>query len=159
MDAPKPALSTGGVIPSERQLVHDIEKVRGELGELLMELDRRRQEVVELGVRLRPYLLPALLLGGGIVTAITALAASARRRRETAFSRLLGALRPRSVQVSPQPSIFRTAAVRILTSAGSAVLGLYLNRWAERMAEREEGTVTYYDRRRSPRGPDVREMH
>ncbi len=109
----------------------DIEVLRGEIGDLVDELDRRRHEAMDLGLQLRRHPLvaagavaAAALLAGGLV----AVAARKRRRRELrmekvrALRRALGRMARHPDEFSRDPGITERIVAAAVTVAATTLV-------------------------------------
>jgi hypothetical protein len=108
----------------------EIESLRGELGALVAELDRRRHEAFDLGLQVRKHPVAvaiaaatlALAIGGLVATVVIARRNRRRpsvRARET--RRALARLLDRPERVAAEPSIPRKVATAVATAAAATL--------------------------------------
>lgn len=131
---------TAGDPAREADLLHDdIRRIRGNLGQLIDELDARRRHAmdVRMQVRRHPVVTAAVAVALlGVVGGAIALGVSRRRRRRTPAARLHGlrlalarmAEKPDSV-AKPEPTVGR----KIAASGGSAAAGVLAKHLAQRL--------------------------
>jgi hypothetical protein len=135
--------SGGGDKPASddkaQALQKDIEQIRGNLGGMVSELDRRRHDLFDVRKQLSRHAIPLALTGLallGVAVGGVALAARRRRQREAfgarlvrlrrAFARMID--KPERVASAPSPE-------RKIASAGAAsIVSVLAKRLAERAA-------------------------
>ncbi|BDG08407.1 hypothetical protein [Anaeromyxobacter paludicola] len=120
-----------------RELEGEIESLRGELGDLVSELDRRRHELLDLRLQLRRHPVAfgvagvsvVLVLGGAVAVMVNA---RERRRRPTERARRLGKALSRMIdaphKVAREPSV----GEKILAAAGTAAASILVKRLMDR---------------------------
>jgi len=116
-----------------RQLEEEIEALRGDLGELVSELDRRRHELLDVRLHLRRHPVAAGVAGaslalvlGGSVAAI--LSARERQRRPVARARRLGRAVSRMIDAPDRVARDPSVGEKVLAAAGAAAASL-LVKW------------------------------
>ncbi|HZZ83071.1 MAG TPA: hypothetical protein VFE30_00920 [Anaeromyxobacteraceae bacterium] len=120
-----------------RQLESEIEILRGDIGDLVSELDRRRRELFDLRLQLQRHPVAvgaagvgvALAVGGAVALVVTA---RRRRRRPVERARRLGRAVSRMIdaphKVAREPSV----AEKVLAAAGAAAASILVKRLLER---------------------------
>ncbi len=119
----------------------EIDSIRGELGALVAELDRRRHEALDLGLQVRKHPVAvavaavtlALAVGGLVALVVTSrrrLRRPAVRARET--RRALARLLQRPDRVAAEPSISR----KVAAAAATAIAATLARRLVERQVAR-----------------------
>lgn len=117
----------------------EIESLRGELGGLVAELDRRRHEAFDLGLQARRH--PVLLAATAAVAALAVgglLALAVRQRREhrrpavraRETRRALARLLDHPDRVAAEPSVGNKVATAVLTLVATTLAKRYIDRKA-----------------------------
>lgn len=130
-------LNGGATDPQVRRVAGEIEGLRGELGVLIGELDRRRQELFDVGLQVRRHPVAvavgaaaAALVVGGLLAVVVR---DRRERRRPAVRaretrRALARLLQHPERVAARPGLPQAIVAAIGTAAGAAL--------ARRMVER-----------------------
>ena len=96
------------------EIEHDIESIRGDLGDLVGELDRRRHEALDVRLQLRRHAPTVMTLAAGVCLwiVVRALRASSRRRTAEAMATRLGNLTHALMLLARTEPERLTAAIR-----------------------------------------------
>lgn len=124
----------------QKAIAAEIEALRGDMGRILSELDRRRHDLLDPRIQLRRH--PAIAVGAGVAAAALggtiALLILKRRRqsrpvaRARDLGRALGRLMHNPRNVAKEPSM----GVKIATAAGSAAATLMVKQLVSRALAR-----------------------
>jgi hypothetical protein len=124
----------------QKVIAAEIEALRGDMGRILSELDRRRRDLLDPRIQLRRH--PAVAVGAGVVAAAlggtVALLIWRRRRQSTPaarareLGRAMGRLLHNPRNVAKEPSM----GVKIATAAGSAAVTLMVKQLVSRALAR-----------------------
>ncbi len=111
---------------------HEVESLRGEIGDLVAELDRRRHEATDLGLQIRRHPLAAaavvtiaaIFAGGLLASAVRARRRRLRRfERARALQKALGHIARHPEELSRNPGTAERLFVSVLT-AGATTLAM-----------------------------------
>ena len=130
-------MTAGGPREHARELETEIEVLRGDLGDLVSELDRRRRELLDVRLQLQRHpvavgaagLTVALAVGGAVALVITA---RRRRRRPVERARRLGHAVSRMIEAPHRVAREPSVAEKILAAAGTAAASILVKRIMDR---------------------------
>jgi hypothetical protein len=122
------------------EVSHEIDTLRGSLGGLVAELDRRRHEAMDVRLQIRRHPLAAALAVGAVALVaggLVALAVAARRRRESRAYRVRQMRRAVGRFVEDPRSVARERGLfeKIIAAAGGAAAGTLAKRLVTRVVK------------------------
>jgi hypothetical protein len=151
-----------GAPGASRRLEHEISTLREEIGDLVGELDRRRQDAFDLRLQLRRHPLAAVVAGATVAALVGGAVALAvhngRRRRSTSYK--AHQLRVAMDRMMEHPERVARGAPppseKILAAIGTAAATLLVKRALERAVPRPQQAAATAESQAAPRGAAAR---
>jgi hypothetical protein len=123
------------------KIEREIESLRGEIDDLVDELDRRRHDALDWRLQLRKHGKP-IAIGAGMLLAVALVARGLRRKRRPLLSDQLGAILRGAYEVGRHPERFeradeggRSLALQLAKTAALAGASVMARRMAERAVD------------------------